>query len=75
VRQNFASRKLQLEQHPELRYVLSSGQSILMPRLADRPENQRRTGSVGETLGLLQKPFTADLLARKLRAVLEDTSG
>jgi transcriptional regulator with GAF, ATPase, and Fis domain len=46
VRQSFASRKLQLEQHPELRHVLSSGQSILMPPQASAEQARWERRSV-----------------------------
>jgi transcriptional regulator with GAF, ATPase, and Fis domain len=46
VRQSFASRKLPLEQHPELRHVLSSGQSILMPPQASAEQARWERRSV-----------------------------
>jgi GAF domain-containing protein len=52
VRERFAGRKLHLEQHPELRYVLSSGQSILVPKLGERPQASAEQKRWEEALGL-----------------------
>jgi two-component system, cell cycle sensor histidine kinase and response regulator CckA len=52
VRERFAGHKLELAQHPELRYVLSSGQSILVPRLAARPQASVEQARWEKALGL-----------------------
>jgi PAS domain S-box-containing protein len=52
VQERFADRTLLLEQHPELRHVLTSGQSILTPRLADRPQATAEQIRWEQALGL-----------------------
>ncbi len=52
VRERFAGHKLELAKHPELRYVLSSGQSILVPRLGDRPQASAEQMRWEKALGL-----------------------
>ena len=52
VRERFKGRTLLLEQHPELGYVLKSGQSILTPKLAERPKTTVEQIRWEQALGL-----------------------
>jgi hypothetical protein len=52
IRQSFANRKLELARHPELEHVLKSGQSILTPRLAERPRATPEQVKWEQALGL-----------------------
>jgi PAS domain S-box-containing protein len=52
LRQAYAERRLQLAEQPGLRHVVTSGQALLVPRLADRPETNPERRRWESQLGL-----------------------